>query len=330
MTPSKLVTVLKDAITHSEQLLIVGAPGIGKTDIVEQAAQDIGCDILKSHPAIDDPTDYKGLPFRADNSHAEFLPFGNLWTAMQAKKPLVYFIDDLGQAAESVQKALMQLLLGRKLNGHQLPDCVTFVAATNDVKQQSGVSGMIEPVKSRFDSIVHLEVSLDDWCDWALRNDQPAELIAFLRNRPELLHAFTPTKELVNSPCPRTWASIGRRLARGVNDFDLYAGAVGKGPAREFTAFLELITEAPSVDAILADPDGQPVPEKPALRYLVATALGQRAEKQNIERAFRYLQRMQQQFRVLAMRDAIRRDKMLANTKTFVAWVSSAEGKQIF
>ncbi len=334
MTPENLIHTLKDAFKNMEQILIKGAPGIGKTQIVMQAAKEAGADLIISHPAVSDPTDYKGLPSKsADGSHADFLPFGETWKAIQAKKLTVWFLDDLGQASESVQKALMQLLLGRRLNGQRLSDDVIFCGATNDVNQRSGVSGLIEPVKSRWDSIISLDVSLDDWTKWALLNKMPVELIAFLRTKLEVLNDFQPTKELTNSPCPRTWASVGKRIARGIDAktpgaFELFSGAVGQGAATELMAFLELAKEAPSIDAILANPETEAIPEKPSLKYLVASGLASRATKQNFSRVFKYLERMPQQFRVLSIRDAIGKDKTLAATENYISWVCG-EGKEI-
>ena len=329
MTPNKLMEILVDAIKHKEQILIVGEPGIGKSDIVKQACAKLDADVIISHPAVSDPTDYKGLPARAtDGLHAEFLPFGETWKAIQAKKLTVWFIDDLGQASDAVQKGLMQLLLGRRLNGHLLSENVVFVGATNNVGQRAGVTGLLEPVKSRWDSIVHLEVSLEDWCSWAIQNNIPVELIAFLRTRPDLLSQFEPTKAIVNHPSPRTWASVGRRLARGVKDFDLFSGAVGKGAATEFMAFLEMANEAPSLDEIILNPKTTKVPEKAALRYLVSIGLANRAKKDNFVRIFQYLERMSMPFRVLCMRDAVQRDKGLTATDTFVQWACK-EGKEI-
>lgn len=330
MTPKKLNEVLTDAINHKEQLLIVGAPGIGKTDVVKQVCASLEADVIVSHPAVSDPTDYKGLPSKSsDGTHADFLPFGETWRAIEAKKLTVWFVDDLGQSSEAVQKALMQLLLGRRLNGHKLSDEIVFVGATNNVGQRSGVTGLLEPVKSRWDSIVQLDVVLDDWCSWALRNDMPAELIAFLRTRPELLSQFEPTKEIINHPSPRTWASVGRRVTRGVVDHELFSGAVGKGAAIEFLAFMDMAKDAPSLDEIILNPGKAPIPEKPAMRYLVSTGLAIRAKKDNFEKIFTYLLRLPQPFRVLTMRDAVDKDKKLSETETFVSWVVSKEGKEI-
>src|SRR3990167_5970797 len=328
MTPKKLQEILGDAVKHKEQILIVGAPGIGKTDIIKQVCVTLEADVIISHPAVSDPTDYKGLPSKSiDGSHADFLPFGETWKAVNAKKLTVWFIDDLGQSSEAVQKALMQLLLGRKLNGHQLSDTVVFIGATNNIGQRAGVSGLLEPIKSRWDSIVNLDVSLDDWCSWAIQNEMPMELIAFLRTRPELLSQFEPTKEIVNHPSPRTWASVGRRITRGVMDFELFCGAVGKGATTEFLAFMEMAKDAPNLDDIIMNPNKAPIPEKPAMRYLVATGLAIRAKKDNFDRIFTYLLRLPQPFRVLIIRDAVEKDKKLTATKTYISWAVT-EGKE--
>jgi len=329
MTIGELKTVLADAIKNKEQLLIVGEPGIGKTEVIRQVCDEIGADLIIAHPSVSDPTDYKGLPSKAnDGSHAVFLPFGETWQAIKAEKLTVYFIDDLGQASDAVQKALMQLLLGRRLNGHKLSDNVVFIGATNDIGQRAGVSGLLEPIKSRFDSIVFMDTTIEDWSSWALNNNMPPELIAFLRNRPELLSKFEPTKALVNSPSPRTWASVGRRLMRGVSNFKLFSGSVGKGSATELMAFLELAKEAPNLDDIIMNPEKAPIPSKPALKYVVSTGLAYRAKKDNFKRIFTYLNRLEQPFRVYTIKDAITRNKELTQTEVFIKWACS-EGKEI-
>jgi hypothetical protein len=59
-------------------VLIKGAPGTGKTDIVTSACCKAGVELIISHPVgVDEPIDYKGLPALRDG-HAEFLPFGAL------------------------------------------------------------------------------------------------------------------------------------------------------------------------------------------------------------------------------------------------------------
>lgn len=77
MKPSILFNALVSLIGAGEPVLIKGAPGIGKSDIVAQACAKLGYDLVITHPVIGDPTDYKGLP-AVTASGADFLPFGEV------------------------------------------------------------------------------------------------------------------------------------------------------------------------------------------------------------------------------------------------------------
>ena len=233
MKPTQLTRLLEFAILNRFPVLITGSPGIGKTDIVKQSARATEARLLVSHPVVSDPTDYKGLPFVIETEsgkRADFLPFGDLAQICSTQEKTVFFFDDLGQAPASVQAAVMQLLLARRINGHRVSEQVTFVAATNRREDKAGVQGILEPVKSRFFSIVELETDIEDWVKWAIESNMPAELIAFVRFRPDLLNDFKPTREMKNSPCPRTLAFIGKAINAGLPsdlEFEFFAGAAG-------------------------------------------------------------------------------------------------------
>jgi MoxR-like ATPase len=323
MNPAKLHGLLITAIRSNRRVLIKGKPGIGKSDIVAQATAECGADIVLEHPSISDPTDYKGMPaLTAGGAEAHFLPFGNLSRLCRATKPTVCFLDDIGQAAPAVQAALMQLVLARAVNGTRISDSVVFLGATNDTAHLAGVSGMIEPLKSRWDSIVELEVSIDDWSNWALDNAVPAELLAFLRFRPALLSDFKPTKELRNSPSPRGWASVGRWMDSGVRDLEVFAGAVGEGAAVEFISFLDMYASLPSLDAILLDPANAEVPTKPGALFAVASGLARKATSSTLERVTTYTARLPKEFDVMCIRDAVRMTKGIAQCPAFVTWAT--------
>ncbi|MEK6295273.1 MAG: ATP-binding protein, partial [Paraburkholderia tropica] len=112
---SQLKSLLLAYVPQRLPVIVSGRPGVGKSDIVEQVANELDHDLLISHPVVEDPTDSKGLPFAAaDGQSARFLPFGDLERALQVRKrPLIWFLDDLGQAAPSVQAAKMHLQLAR-------------------------------------------------------------------------------------------------------------------------------------------------------------------------------------------------------------------------
>lgn len=344
VSPKQLATMLAAFIPARMPLLITGMPGIGKSDIVAQAAKAAGFKLLISHPAVADPTDFKGLPWPDKSGvFANFIPFGDFHTALTATEPLVWFFDDLGQAPPSVQSAAMQLFLARRVNGHVLPDCVTFVGATNRRIDRAGVAGLLEPVKSRFDSIVELVPTLNDWKDWAFDNGIPATLIAFLSFRSELLAKFEPSADLTNSPLPRTHYHVARIEALGLPhniEAAAFAGAVGEAAAVEYIGFRKLAASITSIEAILLNPDTVDIPTAPDQLYATVIGLAARATAKNFARIAVYANRLVKgksfkdgngrgEFAVLMIRDIMRRDPKLAYTDTFIKLNSGELGKLI-
>lgn len=321
MKASKLMTVLPAAIKAGNRVLIKGAPGVGKSDIVAEICAVLGAVLVLSHPSISDPTDYKGLPANV-NGKAEFLPFGDLRKLVEAKKLTVCFLDDIGQAAPAVQAALMQLVLARQVNGVRISDSVVFIGATNDIGHQAGVSGMIEPLKSRFDTIIELTVDAIDWCAWAAKNSLAPELIAYIRLAPAELGGATwkPTREIKNGPCPRTWASVGKWLAQGITDAEILAGAVGEAAATQFLSFLNTIQDLPSKDEIFANPSGARLPLSANGKYAVASMLAKYSTKQNMGDVLTYMERIGQEMTTFTVKDAIARDKTVQENAGMIRW----------
>lgn len=326
MKPSTLSKYLGKAVSRRYPTLVKGKPGIGKTDIMKAAAARAGADLIVSHPVVSDPSDFKGLPFPTKDGRADFLPFGDLDKLAKAKKDTVFFLDDLGQAPASVQAACMQLILARQINGHLVSDKVTFFAATNRREDKAGVNGLLEPVKSRFYTILELEVDVEDWAKWAVRNQMPPELISFLRFKPVLLNDFQPSKDIVNSPCPRTIANLGRQQFDGLDTDEMeevFSGAVGQAFASEYMSFLTLCRGLPNLDDIIADPDHAQVHENPSIMYAITGGLAYKMTDNNMGAICTYLDRIEPEFAVACISDATGRDEQLCNNRAYIMWAKN-------
>lgn len=321
MSPKTLKDTLLKAMTVGLPVLIKGAPGIGKSDIVNQVATELKMNLVISHPVVSDPTDYKGLPGIVDGK-AEFLPFGDLRLLIEAKKPTICFLDDLGQAPAVVQAACMQLILARQIDGHKISKHIVFIAATNRRKDRAGVTGILEPVKSRFATIVSLEADADEWIEWAFANDVPAELIGFIHFRPSLLNAEEASAEIVNHPCPRTITYAGKLIKAGLDSHEVLSGAIGEGAAAELVGFIKVYKNLPNISAILLDPKNEQVPEDPAALYAVVAALVEKSTEDNADRIFTYGNRLQADFSVLLVRDMLRKNSKIKNTTGFINWAT--------
>jgi hypothetical protein len=97
----------------------------------------------------------------------------------------------------------------------------------------------------------------------------------------------------------------------------LIQGAVGDGVAAEFIGFLNLFHALPSIDEILLNPTGAPLPSDPSAQIAIATALGRRITDSSISKAKLYLERLPDELQVLSMRDALLRDRAIATTPEF-------------
>jgi hypothetical protein len=273
LNPTQLSAALRAAVTakpRARRVLVKGKPGIGKTEIVRSLAASLGATLVIMHPSVSDPTDFKGFPWVVDGK-AEFISFGQLRTLDEAKSLTICFIDDLGQGTTAVQAAVMQLLDRYKGHPH-----VVFLAATNSRTDGAGVTGLLEPVKSRFDSILELGVHFPSWKLWAEEHDVDYRIIGYLEQQPDALHKFDKTVDIVNQPCPRTWESADAILKMDIPEelrFVMLVGAVGEAAATTFRAFLKIAEQAPSREEIIADPKNARVPEESSAVYAVASAL---------------------------------------------------------
>lgn len=327
MKPSSLVRTLSHAFRNRLKVLVVSPPGIGKSALVTLAAGMAEADLVVMHPAVSDPTDFKGMPAvvqQGGRSLAEFLPFGNLRKLVEATQLTVCFIDDIGQAPHAVQAAIMQLIHAREVDGQKISDHVVFAGATNDSSHMAGVTSILEPVKSRWHTIVSLEADVDEWVQWAVgAGDMPPEIVAFIRLRPSYLtEPFKPTKELRNSPSPRTIEAVGLWLKAGIDDPEILAGAAGAGFAGELAAFLQVYRSMPDLDTIIANPSAAPLPSAAdaSLRMALCIALSYRANKDNFAAVITYLKRLPQEYTVMAIRDATARNKDLCSHRAYTAW----------
>lgn len=325
MNANQLKETLTVTMKHRLPVLIKGAPGIGKSDVVTQVAKALKMDLLVMHPVVSDPTDFKGMPFVIDNE-ASFVPFGDLKVLIDATKPTICFLDDLGQAPACVQAAAMQLILARQINGKKISNKVVFVAATNRRQDRAGVTSILEPVKSRFATILELKADVDTWVEWAFKNRMPEELIGFIRFRPELLHAGEATADIVNHPCPRTIAYAGKLLRAGLKNIEVLAGAIGEGAAAELIGFLRVHDEMPDIDDIMENPTTAVVPKEMATLYAVSSALISRITEKNASAVFSYAERLPADFCVKMMLDGRRKNAAVCECRQFIKLCSKHQG----
>lgn len=313
--PSTLIKALLACIKAKRPCFIWGQPGIGKSEIVALVAKQLGLELIDLRAVLLDPVDLRGLPFLKDGITHWAIP-----SFLPTKGNGILFLDELAKAPPLVQAALYQLILDRKLGDYTLPDGWVIVAAGNGAGDGAGVTAMLTPLRSRF---VHLPMAVDfaEWREWAITNQVEPAVVAFLSMRPELLHKFD--RDAQTFPCPRTWKFVSDMVATKLDhtiEAGVIEGSVGTGAAVEFMAFLSLYRNCPSIDEILKAPKTSDVPEQPAVRWAIASALAVRATVKNMNAVVTYLSRLPQEYYILGMKELGVRNQSLCKTPEFIAW----------
>src|SRR3954470_23360008 len=218
MRPSEVTRALAALVPTRRPVYLWGPPGAGKSSLVRQAAAALGLGLVDVRATLLDPVDLRGLP-RLDGNTAVWCPPAFLPRGGEG----VLFLDELAQAAPLVQAACLQLTLDRRVGEYELPAGWNVIAASNRAEDRAGTHRLITPLLNRF---VHLDldVSADDWQQWAVAAALSPEVRAFLRYRPALLFRFDPAAAERAFPTPRAWQFVSDVLGR--TPADLLHGVV--------------------------------------------------------------------------------------------------------
>lgn len=322
MRAELLNSTLKALYPSRRTVSIEGAPGGGKTTIVQQVAKQLNVGFIEKHMPTMLVEDF-GVPDMAssDSTFAYKLPD---WFPAVGREDIpeegILCFDDRNQASADLQKVLANICQARNLHGVPMKEGWQVVSTGNRQSDRAGANRVLSHLRNR-ETVIELETHLDDWCSYAIDNGVKPEVVSFIRFRPNLLHDFDPQRD--QNPTPRSWVE-------GVSDvlgtvpseaeYECFKGAVGEGAAAEFVGFIKIFRKLPNPDNIIMNPTTADVPSDPATLYALSGAIAERATENNFERVVTYAERMPPEFSVLSVSYAARKKPELASTQAFTKW----------
>ncbi|MGB5864781.1 MAG: MoxR family ATPase [Sulfitobacter sp.] len=236
--------------------MLHGRPGIGKTDIVQQLAQETDSTLFDLRLTTIEPQDLRGLPFY-DHERKQ-----TVWYPPQdlprENGPSILFLDELTAAAPSLQPTVYGLLQERRVGAYLLPEDTFIVAAGNMVEDGAVAYEMGTALSDR---LIHLSLRAEagDWlASYAVpRNLHPA-VTAFIRTRPDLLDTTEEAlrRGLMIACTPRSWARVSTILYATHDKFlrdMLLAGTLGDAAAAEFILIVDDIAATVQAQAMLEE-----------------------------------------------------------------------------
>jgi hypothetical protein len=244
------------AFKKQRPLFLWGPPGIGKSELVAEIAEELGGITIDLRLGQMEPTDLRGIPFyNKDNGKMDWAPPIELPDAeMSEQYPIiVLFLDEMNQAAPAVQGSAYQLILNRRVGKYTLPDNVVVVAAGNRESDKGISYRMPSPLANRF---IHLEMRSDfeAWQTWAVKNRIHKDVVGYISFAKQDLYDFDPRSSGRSFATPRSWTFVSELLEDGDDstNMDLIAGTIGEGLAVKFMAHRKVSGNMPNPTDILS------------------------------------------------------------------------------
>ncbi len=204
ITQNELLEILLN-IAPVRPVFIWGAPGIGKSALVEKFSMEVGLDCVSLLGSQLAPEDIIGIPqIKGDTS--EFLPP----KMIARKEPYVLFLDELNACSQEVQKAFYSLIHEHRIGEYHLPAGSIVIGAGNRSQDGAIVKTMSSALINRMFH-VQMTVNPDQWITWAYENHLHPWVIDYITQRKDHLFCEPPKNEEPYST-PRSWHMLSDAL----------------------------------------------------------------------------------------------------------------------
>ena len=235
-------------------ILLMGPPGVGKTQIMEQIAQE--CDIALVAYTITHHTRQSavGLPFIRERNYGgrtrsvtEYTMseiIASVYAAMErtGKKNGILFIDEINCVSETLAPTMLQFLQCKTFGNQAVPGGWVIVAAGNPPEYNKSVREFDLVTLDRVRRI-DIEPKLSVWQDYARAHRLHPAVTAYLELRPQHFYKIENDVDGVQFVTARGWEDLSAylqaadRLALPVDE-----GVIGQylrhpEVARDFAAY---------------------------------------------------------------------------------------------
>ena len=252
-------------------LFMWGAPGIAKSSVVEQVCDELNFKLIDIRLTQMEPTDLRGIPvpFKKsdDTAYVEWAVPAMLPKREPGKRTAkitedghefdgaIILLDELPNAAPSVQAGSYQIVLDGALGEWKCPDNVIVMAAGNRETDKGATFKMPTPLQNRFTHI-EMRVDFEDFQTFALNTSFHQAVVGYLTAFKHELFQFEATSASRGFPTPRSWEAVSDILRDDPNlpetvQMALIAGAVGDGIAVKFLEYRRNAANLPAASDIL-------------------------------------------------------------------------------
>lgn len=258
-------------LTRQRPVFLLGAPGLGKTAIMQQIANELNLGFVSYSMTHHTRQSALGLPVivekEFDGWHYQVSEYtmseiiASIYDEMRktGKREGILFLDEINCVSETLSPSMLLFLQYKIFGGHPIPEGWVVVTAGNPPRFNKNVREFDAATRDRL-KVIEVEPSYSAWKPYALQQNISQCILGYLDIRPADFYKVETTVDGMTVVTPRAWQDLSEilqaheRLHLPVNEDLISQYLQNKALARDFSVYYELYQkyrQLYQIDAIL-------------------------------------------------------------------------------
>lgn len=247
----------KVPVVRQRPVFLLGAPGIGKTAVMEQIAQEMGIALVSYSMTHHTRQSALGLPYIAQKTYqgvscsvSEYTMseiIASVYDTMEAGgiREGILFLDEINCVSETLAPAMLQFLQYKTFGRHRVPEGWVIVTAGNPPEYNRSVREFDVATLDRL-KVMEVEPDYGAWKEYASRKRIHNAVITYLDLKKEHFCRMEMTAKGRSFVTPRGWEDLSEILTLHEEEGLPVDGALigqylrNERVAEEFYAYYEL------------------------------------------------------------------------------------------
>lgn len=210
-------------VTRQRPLLLMGAPGIGKTAVMEQVARECGVGLVAYSITHHTRQSAIGLPFISQKQYGgktyavtEYT-MSEIIAAVYDKmeetglREGILFLDEINCVSETLAPAMLQFLQAKTFGSHKVPEGWVIVAAGNPPEYNKSVREFDVVTLDRVKKI-DVEPDFAVWKEYAWKQGIHGAVLSYLEIKKNHFYAMETTVDGKRFATARGWEDLSNIL----------------------------------------------------------------------------------------------------------------------
>lgn len=204
-------------------IMLVGAPGIGKTDVMKQVAAEVDLPLLcytMTHltrqsliglPALKTAV-YGGKEYAVtENTLSDMMCAILTMMERTGKDEGILFLDEVNCVSETLSATMLDLLQNKRIGNHEIPEGWVLVTAGNPPQYNKSVKEYDIATMDRL-RMIYVDPSLPVWKEYAYKVGTHPAIMAFLEINEDAFYKISSSVDGKRYATARGWSDLSTAL----------------------------------------------------------------------------------------------------------------------